>query len=299
MIGALVLIAVGVVLLLTNLGVVGGSIWLGMLELWPIVLVAVGVTLLLPREARVARTSVAAVAIAALATGGWAMSERDGPLRGRSADVGIALGDTSRADVDLDMGAGRLHLRGAAEPGEVISGTIGLSRGQRLVADGAERGDIARARIAAEGRWFRLGVNPTSVEPWNLRLTDEVPVQLRVSTGLGETRLDLSGLTVEEARVDVGIGRTKVALPDRGRPRVRVDGGIGETIVRIPAGIPARIAVTTGIGAATVDDDFVRAGEVYTSPGWEDATNRLDVVVDSGIGTVRVEREAEGDDSAG
>ncbi len=292
MIGALVLIAVGVVLLLINLGVVGGSIWLGMLELWPIVLVAVGVALLLPRDARVARTSVAAVAIVALTAGGWAMTERDGPLRGRSADVGIALGDTGRADVDLDMGAGRLHLAGVAEPGEVVSGTVGLSRGQRLIADGAERGDVVRARVAAEGQWFRLGVNPTNVQPWNLRLTDEVPVQLRVATGIGETRLDLSSLILDEARLDVGIGRTVVTLPDQGRPRVRVDGGIGETVVRIPEGIAARIAVTTGIGAATVDDDFVRAGEVYTSPGWEDADDRLDVVVDSGIGAVRVEREA-------
>lgn len=295
MIGALALIAVGVILLLINFDVVGGSIWLGMIELWPIVLVAIGIALVLPRDARMARTGVAAVAIVALAAGGWAMSEREGPLRGRSADVGIALGDTSRADLELDMAMGRLHLTGGAEPGEAISGTIGLSRGQRLIADGAERGETARARVAAEGRWFRFGVDPANVDPWHLRLTDEVPVQVRVSTGVGETRMDLSTLTLEEVRIDVGVGRTVVTLPDRGRPRVRIDGGIGETVVRIPDAIPARIAVTTGLGAANVDEDFVRSGEVYTSPGWDDADERLDVVVDSGIGTVRVERDREDD----
>ncbi len=290
MIAPLLLIAVGVLLLLTNLDVIGASTWLGMVELWPIVLVAVGVSLLLPREARLGRGVVAVTAIVALAVGGWAMSERDQPLRGRSGEVGIALGGADRADVEIEVGAGRLDLAAGADSGEAVSGTVGLGRGQRLVATGGERGDLALVRVAAEGRWFRLGVNPTLVEPWTLAVTDEVPVALRVSTGVGEAELDLSGLELEEARVDVGVGRTVVRLPDSGRPRVRVDGGIGESVVHIPDGIAARIAIDTGIGAATVEEAFVRSGDVYTSPGWEDAEDRLDVVIDTGIGAVRVLR---------
>lgn len=290
MIGPLVLIALGVLLLLTNLQVVGASTWLGMLELWPIVLVAVGVSLLLPRDARVGRSLVAVSAIVALAVGGWAMSERDEPLRGRSGDVGIALGGADRADVEIEMGAGRLELGGGAASGEAVSGTVGLGQGQRLIATGGERGDLALVRVAAEGRWFRLGVNPTLVEPWALGVTDEVPVALRVSAGVGEAALDLSGLELEEARVDVGVGRTVVRLPDAGRPRVRIDGGIGESVVEIPDGIATRVAIDTGIGAATVDEAFVRSGDVYTSPGWEDAEDRLDVVIETGIGAVRVLR---------
>lgn len=290
MITGLAIIAVGVVLLLINLGVVGPSMWLGVIELWPVAIIAIGVALLLPRDARTGRIVLAAVTLVALGVGGWAMSERDQPLRGRSADVGVALGSAQRAEVDIDVGAGRLRLTDGADPGEVVSGTVGLGRGQRLVATGGERGDLALVRVAAEGRWFRLGVNPTSVEPWALAVTDSVPLLLRVSTGVGEASLDLSNLALDEARVDVGVGRTAVRLPGEGTVRVRIEGGIGESIVTIPEGIAARITINTGIGAATVDEAFVRDGDVYQSPGWESASDRLDIVVDTGVGAVRVRR---------
>lgn len=288
MIGALLLIALGALLLLTNFDVLSTGVWLGMLTLWPVLLIAAGVMLLVPREAETARASIAGLAMIALAAGGAALDHQELPARGRTADVAVPLGDAEGAAIDLEVAAGRLRVSGGAADGDALTGTVGLSRGQRLVADSAGRDGVARVRVAAEGRWFRLGVNPNRVAPWDVRVTDTVPVVLRLSSGVGEAEVDLRQLTLEEARLDVGLGRTVVVLPDRGRPRIRVDGGVGEVFLRVPDTIPARVAIHTSVGSTSVEGTFRREGDVYTTPGWDDATERIDVTVETSLGSVRV-----------
>ncbi len=291
MIGALVLIAAGILLLLTNLDIVSSGVWLGMLTLWPVGMIALGLGLLLPGEARMARASLTGIVLVALIVGGVTIDQRELPARGRSAEVQVPQPENmERADIDLEVGAGRLAVASGAAEDEVVTGTVGLSRGQRLVADSAEQEGAAQVRVAAEGRWFRLGVNPNRVAPWDLRLTDEAPLHVRVSSGVGEAQLDLRDLLIEEARIDVGVGRTVAYLPRHGRPRVRIDGGVGEVVVHIPEDIPARVAVDTSVGTTSVDGVFRRDGDVYTTSGWDDAEERLDVTIETGIGSVSVVR---------
>lgn len=291
MIGGLVLIAAGVMLLLTNLGLTDTGVWLGMLTLWPVVVIAVGVGLIIPREAHAARAGVAGLTLVALIAGAWVIEARELPARGRRAEVEVPLGEAARADVDLEIGAARMHVRGGADEDHTVTGTVGLTRGQRLVAEGGVSEGTSQVRVAAEGRWFRMGVNPDRVAPWDVRLTDQVPLQVRITSGVGEIELDLRGLDVEEARIDLGVGRTVTHMPDEGTPRVRIDGGAGETVLRLPLGIPARVAVDTGLGATSVEGTFLREGDVYTTIGWEDADERLDVTIATGVGSVKVIRE--------
>lgn len=291
MVGALLLVAAGLVLLLSNLGVVDSGAWIGMLGLWPVALIAVGLGLVMPPEARVARASIAGIALVGVTVGGVALWGQQSPPGGRVSDVEAALPTAvERADIAVEAGAARIRLSGGAVPAQAVTGRIGMGSGQRLVAVAARRDGSAHVRVAAEGRWFRLPTNPVRVAPWNLRVTDSVPVLLRVTAGVGEAQLDLRGLMVEEARVDVGLGRIVTILPDRGRPRVRIDSGIGQIVVRVPDTLPARVTIASTLATTSVEGDFRRENDVYTTAGWEEATERLDVVIEAGVGTVRVVR---------
>jgi len=88
--------------------------------------------------------------------------------------------------------------------------------------------------------------------------------------------------------MSMGIGQTTVTLPDEGRFQAEIEGAIGQTIVVIPAGLAARIHVDTGLAGRQLPDEYQRHGDVYTSPGYESADNRVDLQVSQAIGNVTI-----------
>jgi len=115
-----------------------------------------------------------------------------------------------------------------------------------------------------------------------------VPLELEISLGVGLTDIDLTGLTVSELKVNMGLGRTTVILPDEGRFYAKIEGAIGETVVVIPAGMAARIRVDTGLAVSDLPDSYQQRGDIYTSPGYASADDRVDLEVSQAIGRVTV-----------
>lgn len=89
--------------------------------------------------------------------------------------------------------------------------------------------------------------------------------------------------------MNTGIGQATLTLPGQGRLRAEVNGGIGETIIFIPVGMAARIKVDTGLGGIQVTGNYQRQGDVYLSPGYDTAENRVDLDVDGGMGKITIQ----------
>ena len=124
---------------------------------------------------------------------------------------------------------------------------------------------------------------------WDLGLSPGVPLTLKVNSGVGANNLDLSGLTLDELSVSTGVGRTVVTLPAEGGFSANISQGIGELVVVVPEGLGVRIKANTALAARDMPDDFVSAGEnVYTSPGYATAEQRVDLEAGIAIGKLTV-----------
>ena len=77
-------------------------------------------------------------------------------------------------------------------------------------------------------------------------------------------------------------------LPARaGFTRVVVSGGMTSLRLHVPEGVAARIRASCGLVSITVDRKrFPRTGGVYQSPDYETAQNRVDIRLDTGLGSV-------------
>ena len=105
---------------------------------------------------------------------------------------------------------------------------------------------------------------------------------------MGLANIDLTGRTVSNLEVSMGIGQTTVILPDEGRFQAKIEGAIGETVVVIPAGLAARIRVDAGLAASQLPDSYQQRDDVYTSPGYASADDRVDLEVSQAIGRVAI-----------
>lgn len=288
LVGPVALIAAGVVLLLNNLGLIGWEIWSTLLQLWPVLLIAIGLDLIVGRRSTLVSLLIGVLTIAALAAGAWYLGVRPGAAA-HSEAVSYELQGAQRANVAISVSAGELRLRAQAEPSGLIAGTVPLASGERLEREFAVRGGEAHLKLQTAGRTPLTFGGSQFRQPWDLRLTRDVPLQLNVNAGAGRTEIDLTHLQVTDVDLDAGVGETVMTLPGSGRLSVSISAGVGETTVRIPANMAARIHVSGGIGDKNVDRRFVRDGEYYTSADYATAQNRVELQISSGVGEISIE----------
>jgi hypothetical protein len=73
-----------------------------------------------------------------------------------------------------------------------------------------------------------------------------------------------------------------------GNTEVRVEAGVGTIRINVPASLGVRVITDAALVARDLPPDFVRAGNTYTSPGYDRADYRATVTVSLGVGTITV-----------
>jgi hypothetical protein len=286
---AYALIGVGVLLLLINAGWIGGLDVFAILNLWPVALVAVGADLLTKGQYRVPVVIGAAVLGAILLFGGGGSGLRSA---GATEAIDHGLGGARAAEVVLRLGVGTVAVEADAPAGRLIGGTVVTARGERLEQVAGRRGDVARVELSVRQQ-PGTSITSNARRSWDLALTREVPVDLRVDAGVGDVRFDLRHATLSRLDLNGGVGEIDVRLPERGGYVGSLDLGVGEASVTIPRDVEARMTVNVGLGGADVRGDWLRDGRVYTTPGYERAAaaDRVELTISGGIGGVEVDRD--------
>jgi hypothetical protein len=296
-----ILIGLGVVLLLNNLGVVNWDIWLLVGRLWPVVLIAVGVDILFGRRTAWGGLVSLIVLVGLFAGGAYLLSNSDsattvtlfgdGRQELQTIEIEQALEGAEAAEVSIDFGIGELTLGSldASLADLLIAGMVQVRESDELeerfdVRDGAAI--YAIDSHVQETLRFPPFFNDNDDRRWDLSLNPAIPTELDLNMGVGQANLDLRELALTDLQFNGGVGRAVIILPESGDFTASIDGGVGEIELRIPAGMAARIHVDTGIGNTSVRGEYERAGDVWESEGFDQAENRVEIFVDNGIGSV-------------
>ena len=297
LVGPLILIGLGVIWLLNNMGLLAWSVWETIFRLWPVLLIAVGLEIILNRFSVWGSLLALVVTVVILAGALWLIGANVGTGQVvPGEEVSQALGGATQAVVIIEPGVGSLHIEAlpeSANPSAALrtslaEGVIRVQSKQRVRRDFAVSGNTATFSLRGEGETFGPFIGRSDRPSWDLSLAPDVPLELEVAMGIGRADVDLTGLTVSNLKVSMGVGQTIVTLPDEGRFQVKIEGAIGETVVVIPAGMAARIHVNTGLAARGLPASYQHQDDVYTSLGYASADNRVDLEVSQAIGQITV-----------
>ncbi len=259
---AFVLILVGIVLLLSNLGILAGvNVW-GII--WPLVLMAFG---------------------------GWVLY---GALVGPGAleveEAAIPLEGAARARVKISHGAGRLTLGAGAGADQLAVGKFGGGLDYRAERQGDRLNVKMHVRDHGWNFIFAPNWGRTGGLDWAVALNKQVPLELKLETGASQSTVDLSELCVTELKLETGASETRIALPaNAGFTRVQIQAGAAAVEISVPGGVAAHIRARGGLAKISVDPArFPHVGDFYESPDYATATNKADIDVETGVGSVSI-----------
>lgn len=287
LVGPVILIGLGVVFLLNNLGIVSWSVWEVLLRLWPILLIAAGLDLILGRRSIWGSVLALVLTFAVLGAALWLSGTDVAGRAPRSEQIVQPLADVEQAELTIDPAVGRLDIRAASDSRNLVEGTVDLGRGEELTQDVVIQNETAAFTLRTQRTSFGPFTTGWAGERvWDLQISPKIPVRLEADLGLGEMDLDLSGLTLEALQAELGLGQLIVTLPEEGRFDAQIEGAIGQTIVVIPEDLAARVRLDTGLTARELPDDYRCTDDVCTSSAYETADHRVDLEVSQAIGNL-------------
>jgi hypothetical protein len=288
LVGPVILVSLGVVFLLTNFAVLPTSIWYVLLRAWPVLLIAIGVDLIIPRRTAWGSLLALVLILAVMAGGAWvSWTTSQTQISVSTQQVTESLDGATRATVSLEPAATSLHVSPLSGSDRLISGEVRLNAGETLQRNFDISNGTATLTLRSQGSWFTPALGPRGAG-WDLRLNSGVTLDLTVNMGAGDCTLDLSGMTLDGLNVNTAVGLTTVTLPASGRFSADIEEAIGQIVVNIPDGMGARIQMDAGLAGRQVPPGYLQQDNVYTSPNYAVAANRVDLRVALAIGNVRV-----------
>lgn len=203
----------------------------------------------------------------------------------------IELGDIDSVQVDIKMGVGELKVNGGATNLMDAEFTYNIEdwRPEVRFEQRGSRGELTVSQPEGEIN----GIPDDDIKyRWSIDLSDDIPMDMDVDLGVGESDLNLSGLNLQSLVVDTGVGETTINLTGNWEESfdVRIKGGVGETTVYLPEDVGLRLEADTGIGSLVVNG-LQKEGDsnVFTNAAYGESDTTITLEVSGGIGKITVQ----------
>ena len=302
-----ILIAIGVLLLLNTTGMVDFGFWRWLGELWPVILIAIGIEKVfssaqssnLRNLAWLSPIIIVGVVSYAVVAGQrevdsntwtdswqWRWDDTDETAPSTHAWSEPLTPDVQRVNLSLDMSGGRLTVRGGSDAGNILVARTS-NRGDKPKVESAVSGGVRTIKVVQRDKPDHRGR-----DQWIMKLTDSLPVDLKVQGGAARMRLDLSALKVESLDLDAGAADVDIVLGSL-VPSVKceIDCGAAAMDITIPSAAGLRI-YRSGVVSSLSDNnlDLVDRGDYSETEGFGDSPIKIEMRINSALSSLRIRR---------
>lgn len=200
----------------------------------------------------------------------------------------VDLQGAKSINADLTIGAGMLDLRGGSS--HLLDASF-----EYFPREGAPE-----IEYNVSGGAGQLSISQTNEGPhiggshnnWNLHFANDVPINLKISMGAGESDLHLRDLNISELTVQVGAGRASVDLTGDRKCDLTADleGGVGEADVRLPRNVGVIVNASGGIGSIDARG-LKQDGDEYTNAAYDKGGATIHLTIHGGVGRISLVEE--------
>jgi hypothetical protein len=214
---------------------------------------------------------------------------RVGELRTESQSV--ELGNAKPVDVNITIGAGALVVTGSAEKLLEADFTYNVAKLKPEVefTDGTlvvQHPNVRGYRTLQDIKEFR--------NEWDLRLNNDVPMNLSLGMGAGTSDLQLADLSLTGLDVMLGAGESTLDLSGDWAHDLHasITTGASRVTLRLPKNVGVRVEIDSGASVVTTSG-LKQDGNTYVNDAYGVSSFTLEIVMETGIGQINLEVKEE------
>lgn len=222
----------------------------------------------------------------------------------------VELGSAQEVTTNIKMGAGKLSITGGSEALMAAQFTYNVAKLKPEVSYEVSAGN-GRLTVDQPDIENALSWNMDELRyEWDLQLNDDVPMDLAITVGAGESRLtlnslsldrldfesgagdvdiDLGGSTVRDLDVRMGAGDVRLDLSGNWQQNLAANlkGGVGRATVVLPTTTGVQVTVHGGLGKVNAAG-LSHSGDVYTNDAYGQSDVTLNIDIEGGVGEINL-----------
>lgn len=264
----IILIGVGGLYLLSNMGIIEMISFYEVWRLWPVFLVVAGINMLFGRNNRwLASLLSGLMGLMVVAFLFFAPNLVDTIPTPEMTTESFSdpLGSARQADVIIDFDRGNVEIFSIDNTDELFSAVVTHDEKVTFNSSGSTNRNI-RLRLDDVGpEFFTDWINQSQLQA-EIGLAVDVPIDLEVDLGGGSTEMDLSDLTLDGLKVESGSGSLSATLPGGYFP---ADFSSGSGSITLATGEDAELDMKVDVGSGRIEIELAEGnfGEIKLDSG--------------------------------
>ncbi len=309
----LLLLALGVLLLLTTIDVVSLGIWFELAKFWPVLLVLIGVEIIFAKRTPLLRAAViAATLVAVIAVAYYSVPEYD-PNQPLHAAYVEPLADTETLHLNADFMAGGFQLSAETPGAETATGLLAVDFKNQPASVTTKRSNgNLRVRLASSGPYLTYSSDtthttqdgktitssstssttnvPIGLADWRLTVPTDVEIEIDIASGVADLDLDLRTLNVRKLTIQSGVTDIRIQLPTIAREtHIDINAAAADIDLIVPPTIAARINIDAPLKSTQIDSTrFIETTNGYQSTTYNQATNHTNINIEAFMADVNI-----------
>lgn len=213
-------------------------------------------------------------------------------------------------NVEVAFWGGKIDISGGAR--ELMDANFEYSELEwKPEVDYRLKNKIGNLKVSMPDAEGEINLNDEDLNQWDIRLNNDIPMDLNIKLGGGEGYYDLCNLKMNSLEIKLGGGKLNIDLKNSSLPRldfkavageaiIDLSGkwnndldadfvcGFGELTLKLPENIGVKVKAT-GIMGNVEAPGFSKDGSTYTNDAYRKAKITLYIDIFGGIGNVNLE----------
>lgn len=286
-VSGIILIGLGIIFLLINMGYISENFIWKIFDLWPLVLILVGINIISKKNPWISIATWVLLFGIVIAYG--VMLEKPDDTFGVSQDKSIIyekLDETVEGRLKLTLGGAEVKVKDTEH--YLMQADMKIPDIKHDINYNGNHEKVNISLVSSKNRWRHFA--RIEENNYDLSLNKQIIWDMDVKMGAVSGTIDLSGLKVSDFDLDVGAGNLELLFGNLyDHTKVSIEGGATKIDITVPEGVGVKVRSQGGLSQTDLQGEgWTNKNHYYVTANYENAEKKIDLDITMGVGKVNV-----------